>query len=371
MAEVAVKKSELLYMTYFRAIAILFIIAGHTFEFGDWYLDRTERFLFRWGTFYFVFIAGFLFQYLSYKYDYKEFLKRKFLNVILPYLCVIFPAALVYAITPTYPENILYYMDSATRFIYPFFFGLVVNGPTWFIGMIVIYFLLSPLFLKLIKKKYLWYAVLIISILGTIFINRPVVHPPKIATMPSLLRISASYLYYFLATFLWFASAWLLGMQLCVHTEKYPEFIKKYKKIILSIISVLLVGSFVFLIFISHTKAFGISKILTTLLIFTLLYLYWEKLANCKIVDKTLKILANYSFGIFFIHMPILYLIRYHTIVPKIYDYIHKPSGLFNIAVYCTLEFIMTILLSLAVLASIKFILTKLNVKHTRWFIGV
>ena len=40
------------------------------------------------GTALFIFISGFLFQHLSKKFEYKNYLSKKWTNVILPYLFI-------------------------------------------------------------------------------------------------------------------------------------------------------------------------------------------------------------------------------------------------------------------------------------------
>ena len=73
----AQRKPNLDYIDYFRAIAILFIVAGHTLCWGHGEVERFNSLLLRGGTYFFVFIAGFLFQYLSYKFEIKTFSKKK------------------------------------------------------------------------------------------------------------------------------------------------------------------------------------------------------------------------------------------------------------------------------------------------------
>ncbi len=81
------------YIHSFRGLAVLLIVAGHCVESLRW-----QRFPYiLWiicsnGTVLFVFIAGFLFQHLSGKYRYGDYLKSKFKNVILPYLILSVPA---------------------------------------------------------------------------------------------------------------------------------------------------------------------------------------------------------------------------------------------------------------------------------------
>jgi fucose 4-O-acetylase-like acetyltransferase len=92
-------KSFLRYVHNFRGFAIILIVLSHLLGFLKWETG-TENWqviwnvIFRNGTVYFVFIAGFLFQHLSKKYEYRDYLKKKFSNVILPYLIISISAVL-------------------------------------------------------------------------------------------------------------------------------------------------------------------------------------------------------------------------------------------------------------------------------------
>src|SRR6478609_5971512 len=90
-------KRFLHYIHFFRGLAILFIVGLHacislTWE-GAPLQKKFALVLFNNGTVLFVFISGYLFYHLSKdRFDYKEYLKKKFLYVILPYLFVSIPA---------------------------------------------------------------------------------------------------------------------------------------------------------------------------------------------------------------------------------------------------------------------------------------
>ena len=83
------------YIHSLRALAILSIVAVHCLPLFAWdrfrWQDRLLLSLVSNGTVLFVFVAGFLFQYLSYKFEYRRYLKSKLQNVLLPYVCVSLP----------------------------------------------------------------------------------------------------------------------------------------------------------------------------------------------------------------------------------------------------------------------------------------
>ncbi|MFM7372426.1 MAG: acyltransferase, partial [Sphaerospermopsis kisseleviana] len=69
--------SFLHYIHNFRGLSILFIVATHVLAKLDWKDDKAEKLaniLIGDGTVFFVFIACFLFQFLSQKYKFKNYL---------------------------------------------------------------------------------------------------------------------------------------------------------------------------------------------------------------------------------------------------------------------------------------------------------
>ena len=57
--------------------------------------------VFSGGTALFIFISGFLFQHLSGKYEFKNYMSKKWTNVILPYLWTAIPGILFCFLFPT------------------------------------------------------------------------------------------------------------------------------------------------------------------------------------------------------------------------------------------------------------------------------
>ncbi len=119
------KKSKLFYINYLRAFAILLVVAGHTLVWGkkDSLIAFTNNYLFTGGTLLFVFIAGFLFQYLSYKFEYKKYLITKVKNVLLPYWITMIPVALVFAFTLNRENHCLFNYPPIVRFLNVMCFG--------------------------------------------------------------------------------------------------------------------------------------------------------------------------------------------------------------------------------------------------------
>ncbi|MGM9994434.1 MAG: acyltransferase family protein [Candidatus Avigastranaerophilus sp.] len=116
------------------------------------------------GTAIFVFIAGFLFQYLSDNFNYKVYLTKKFINVILPYIITCIPGALLCL----FPVWALPFSDLNIFIQIPC--ALLTgsyNGPTWYIPMTTIFFLVAPVLDVFFAVKYNWQNVTLSKILLT------------------------------------------------------------------------------------------------------------------------------------------------------------------------------------------------------------
>jgi surface polysaccharide O-acyltransferase-like enzyme len=143
----------------------------------DWE-DSKESFvifkaLFKDGTAYFIFIAGFLFQYLSKKYAYGDYLKKKFNNVILPYLIISIPA-IFYCISQGKVSNDVWFKDFFPSWPLPYqVVALYSTGghlyTLWFIPMIAIFYVISPLLIFVDKNPKLYWSLLLLIPSGLVF----------------------------------------------------------------------------------------------------------------------------------------------------------------------------------------------------------
>ena len=313
-----VKRKNLDYIDYFRAIAIIFIVAGHTLVWGRSTMLEFNTLLFAGGTYFFVFIAGFLFQYLSYKFEIKTYFKKKLLNVICPFLVTLLPVAFLYAY-----QNVdnwaLQKASFGVRFFAVTIGGYIVNGPVWFIGMIAIMFLFSPLFLASWKNKKIHITLLLSSLILCLIIpryssvNMFIDFNPYESSVWKILFLNLSY---YIKIFLHFVFIYLFGMEVCVLIEKYPDKIKRNLKSIFQISLFLYIFHFITQLFIFKTtnNIQFISKFIETIVLLSGLMLVEDKIKNNKILDKSLKFVAKYSFGIFFIHCYIINYAYFHTI---------------------------------------------------------
>lgn len=373
------------YITYFRAVAIIFIVAGHTLCWGHSTMKDFNTLLFAGGTYFFVFIAGFLFQYLAYKFDIKKYFKKKFLNVICPYFFTLLPCALPYTLSNT--DNWFFTSSPVlTRFFAVTLGGYIVNGPVWFVGMIAVMFLFSPLFLYLKKYKKIYITMFLMSFILCLIV-------PRYSSVNTYLELHlnfqtnaiakilyVNFVVYF-RSFLHFCFIYLLGMLTCEIITKNVMNIKENLKTIFYISLFLYVFHFVVHLFIikpTYNMRYMelISKLIETFVLLSGIMLLEQKIKQYKILDKSLKFVADYSFGIFFVHGMVINYIWWST--PYLVRGLKNTTSFFIINkntsryLFNSIEIFLIVLIgSILLLLILKFILKLFGVKNTRIFIGV
>ena len=167
------------YIHSFRALAIIFIVAAHCIALFDWASIPWQRHLVLSlipnGTVFFVFIAGFLFQHLSYKFEYRRYLKSKLQNVMLPYVIVSLPMIAVQALTQSGsfdPAYIHHWPTVAQNVAWSLLTGSHTQLHLWFIPMIAIFYLLAPLLLWIDRDGRPYYLLpLLLTV--TVCVHRP------------------------------------------------------------------------------------------------------------------------------------------------------------------------------------------------------
>lgn len=169
----------LAYLHAFRAVAILFIVLGHCVRLFDWKpAPRVELFLLDLlenGTVLFVFIAGYLFEYLSDRYETRNYLTTKLHNVIVPYLIISVPA-LVHDVLLNDPVSVWPQL-AGTSWPYQVGWYLLKGGaglnfPMWFIPMIALYYLAAPLFMQFVRRPVLYWMLPVLVVIS-LLIHRP------------------------------------------------------------------------------------------------------------------------------------------------------------------------------------------------------
>ncbi len=294
------KKSFLNYINIFRGLAILLIIAGHTMQFGESssLIHKINCEIVCGGTALFIFISGFLFQHLSGKFEYKNYLSKKWTNVILPYFITAIPGILFCLFLPQIYGNSFDGLNPLIQI--PMFLttGRIHNTPTWFIPMIILFFFCSWILLKLEKKEIL-YKLLPIMFIITLFCPRTDIDYNSIINLTYTQKYLAC-LGYIINGFIHFFSLYVFGM----FCSKYKEVIDIFynKRLFLWIFMIGFAATNVYLNYHNIYSSFTISKTILTMLVLGYLKHYDEWLMKKETLNKILDITAKYSFGLFFVH---------------------------------------------------------------------
>jgi len=289
---------------YFRGIAILFIVTGHSY--GPWAIDsfgeKVLANLISGGTTLFVFISGFFFHHIFYeKFELKGFLAKKAKNVFIPYL-ILSVIGISYYLSSSSQlphasylgidkvESWMQYIEITAFYLWT---GRIVNA-YWYIPFIMIIFAISPLFIQYIKlSTQNRVFIFLITLIAAMFIHRPAANLSPLHSV------------------IYFTPIYLLGIICSIHRGSAIDFIKG-KSTIIGLI-VILLSALQALFFEGHGNfhkeeifSYGgidiiiVQKILLCFFLLSIL----QKYENAHI--PTLKLLASSSFAIFFIHPWIL-----------------------------------------------------------------
>lgn len=344
------------YINVFRGLAILLIIMGHVMQVGEpgSLIHKVNCEIVCGGTALFIFISGFLFQHLSYKFEYKNYLSKKWTNVIMPYLFTAIPGLLFCFCCPKLYGNSFEGLNIFAQIPVLLSIGRVHNVPTWFIPMIVIFFLFSWIFLKLEKKNIL-YKLLPILLLLTIFI------PRGTAEYQDTIGLSYAakywiYARYILMGFVHFLSLYVLGMFCSANKHIINKFYDKR----LFLWAGMLLTAFCDIYF--GWENFTISKTFLTLLVLGYLKHYDEFILSHKKTNAVLDFIAKYSFGIFFVHWYWLFIYNQIFHMPNVIPFTN------NALLVVWIRFIVVAIMSILSLFLVKCLVKDGN---SRKFIGV
>jgi surface polysaccharide O-acyltransferase-like enzyme len=291
-------------INHFRAIAIIFIIAGHSFdivgmEFNTLF-DVSIKNIITGGTSLFVFISGFLFHHIfCQKYHYKKFFVKKSKNVLVPYLILGFIPTILYVIMK---KDIFdgYFLPSGTgiinEYLVPALKYYMSGGfliAYWYIPFIMVTFALSPLHMKYIKASLNLQLLLIFYFsIVSILVHRPVDN----------INVFQSALY--------FSPIYLIGITVSIHKEKVYEYLKGKEIYLISCVILIAVfqaylgfeGNY-------HKQPFeygGIDLIYFQKIALCFFFIIWLNRFE-EFTNKYIHSIAATSFTAFFIHPFILW----------------------------------------------------------------
>jgi len=271
------------YIHYFRALAITFIVAGHAIDAVVWSnveLGRLMRILLSNGSVLFVFIAGYLFQHLSDKLSGRKYFTSKLTNVILPYLLVSIPA-IILSVTVFKQDRVWpgFYDASIAEQVVLFYLTGAHLAPLWFIPMISIFYLVSPLMLKADKGR-LIYLLLPVFMLVSCFVGRGLPHE----------------------SFVHFFSVYLMGMCFSKYKEEANLMISRLPVLGLMFASVVAFTLIEWQLTTATMSHWNYLQKMAMSVFFLGLFVRYNSSLTSKFVSR----IADNSFGVFFIHSYIL-----------------------------------------------------------------
>lgn len=338
-------------INHFRAIAIFFVVFGHSFIISDYSPDTFSSKVFynlaAGGTTFFVFISGFLFHHLfRNRFDYPDFMIKKTKHVLIPFLILsLIPVLVLYVnyLASGHPERILNY-SLIRHFLIGvggFFMGY------WYIPFIMIVFLLSPLFRQLLKLPVHFQVIITVLCLAvSVFLHRG----------------TNAQLYSVIQNVVYFIPVYMLGM---IVSEKRETILNGLKRteIIFLLIAILIATVQVF----SGNQGnyrkepfiyAGIDLMILQKIFFCFFLVIWlNRFETYK--ERLFELIASNSFGIFFIHGIIIWLIR---AVKKQHQFSFEHNSFFIYVMLATA----ILFASLFVTVSIKKILPR----HGKFLVG-
>lgn len=310
------------YVHNFRAVAIVVIVAGHAAvvlkhdahpRTMDFLLDLLDN-----GTVLFVFIAGFLFEHLSRRFEYRDYLHKKLLNVIIPYLLVSIPAV-AYTVrfvdpNPALPESLRDASPAAQAAWMFLTGGGTFNYAVWFVPMITLFYLAAPLFMRFIAHPRLYLLAVPLTVFSMAAHRPPEVHTPLIA--------------------LYFLPAYLLGMWASHERERLEPVLLRSWAWLLGAFGVAVLVRFLFSD--RHGNEYARGMFTGEFGLFD--WMFAQKLLLCAaflglmlrldaVVGDRLRFLGDISFTIFFVHGYVLF--AFQIAFVRLFDV--EPQGNFGL----------------------------------------
>lgn len=271
-----------------RGLAILFVMFSHFSSFDDLGVPgHYAHFFVADATSWFVFLSGYLFHLVEgRRFRYDDYLLKKLKYVVLPYLVLSIPAL---AIGYYFGRPQLIGLSNAAYFGWSLLVGGSVVWPLWFIPMIVIFFVLSPVF-NWAAKSNLIYLLALLGVIVSLFTSR------SIDNFNPLL------------SFFHFLGFYLLGLACAagnVYTDRLKESGWTPWLVCLGIAGFVL-ASWLYVEpngvssgFFDNLGSLNVSQ-LGKLSLLIALFFGFDKYFNQK--NRALGYLADVSFGLFFIH---------------------------------------------------------------------
>jgi hypothetical protein len=288
-----------------RGIAIIFVMLSHLSSFEALgRLGELAFFVVGDSTAWFVFISGYIFYYMERdRFSYPGYVLKKAKYVVVPYL---FMSVLAILIGLYFSRPALHGLTPGSYVAWSLLTGGSVLVPMWFIPMILIFFMLAPVFNYLAKSR-LIYLFAAIGVGLSVFSTRPIDNANP------------------LLSFVHFLGFYLLGLAFAVGAPKIDALQSK-SKIVIIVTALVVFVSTAFLFEKPRNEPYGFydglgvfnSLQFGKLASLVAVFFIFEMFLNEK--NRVLGYVAKISFGLFFIHG------FYIAMFIKISDYIAGAS---------------------------------------------
>jgi surface polysaccharide O-acyltransferase-like enzyme len=345
----------------FRALAIFFVVSAHClsipiFNFKDDSIQyHTIVYLFSGSTSFFVFILGFLF-FAKFNdnnnFNYIFFLQKKLKFVFSPYLFFSQIDIIYYSVISLFSYILGRYYDKSLLIGYPYFSALFYGDSRipiglWFIPVVMIIYLILPIvvfFVKASRFKKL-FCVIISTFIASL------VH-----------RNFDNHVFGLLSNVVYFFPFLILGVFFSVD---YSYLTKRSTWIVYIALSLIALIAFLFQCEIDHIIDFNGDLVLSNfdfmvyqkISLTVLLFLVFSRLKDFNI--SLIHNLGKYSFGIFFIHGIVVFII---SLFFRHINFSHKTDSL--------LIYLLISIFVMMISFSIVLIIRKILGKNSKFVIG-
>jgi len=307
------------YIEYFRGVSIILIIAGHAFDLA-WTRSGNEHTLdsvtalsilsalLTGGTFFFVFISGFLYRHVFYgRMSYGEFMGKKAVQVGIPYLVLGTALAFLQMNIAEFHVTIFKHGTQLGENNYVDLATLLATGNMmtayWYIPFIFVVFLASPLFDAYIRLPLRAQVAVLLASLALAFW----VHRPYEGLNP-------------FHSFVYFANIYLFGILFCEHRDRFMAFLMRRTVLLALALAVLAVAIAEDSVLhkVTDLERASTDGWMPLGLDLMILQKYLGILFFCgalarwgHLAGRTLSYLATVSFGLYFMHGVVLTLLNH------------------------------------------------------------
>ncbi len=347
------KNNFLNYIHNFRGFAIILIVGVHCRTSIDWPKDSIIHDLLFYGldfaTILFVFISGFLFQYVhAEKLNYTRYLSKKLQYVVIPYILVSIPAILDKLLIETNAHWMTDYYKGLNTFwqiIYMLCTGKH-SGPFYFIPMICLIFILAPLFYRIQKWRFFNFLMAGVVLLG---------------------MFSYNYGYYatLWESLVYFVPVYIFGIWAGKNHSWLSELSTNILLLLVGIYIIIFYLEMINVIDVYRLKSFKEPEYFTPIFnwgkfkVMLLAIIFLNIFYRLKQYDfSLLTTLGNYSFGVYFIHIYFINAISY------LLNHFHLSITQNLLIFVCYLAFVMGASMTCV------FVIKKIFPKRSRLLVG-